>query len=75
MTTLFDEALSSVRKGTEFANFIAEDSSITMLEKQQIGRTSLEKISKGLDEYLRLYKAGIASKGEVLTQARAFPDN
>jgi len=75
MTTLFDEALFSVRKDSDFYNFVAEDSSITMLEKQQIGRTSLEKIAKGLDEYLRLFKAGIASKGEILTLARAFPDN
>ena len=75
MTTLFQEALFSTKKGIDYYQFMEEDSTITLLEKQQIGRTSLEKIAKGLDEYLRLFKAGIASKGEILTLARAFPNN
>jgi len=54
--------------------FVNEDANITLLEKQ-VGRTSVIKIAKALDEYVRLYKAGFASKGEKLTLHRAFPDN
>ena len=49
---------------------------ITLLEKQQqVGKTTVQDIAKALDEYMRLYKAGIASKAEILTLSRAFPDN
>jgi len=53
---------------------IAEDTSLTIIEKQS-GRTTVEDISDALDEYERLYKAGIASQAEILTLSRAFPDN
>ena len=45
-----------------------------LLEKAQSGRTTVEDIQDALDEYQRLWKAGIASKAEVLTLSRAFPD-
>ena len=35
----------------------------------------LEQISKALDEYARLFKAGFGSPAELLTLSRAFPDN
>ena len=46
------------------------------LEKggQQGGATTNEQIADALDEYSRLFKAGIASNAEKLTLARAFPD-
>ena len=51
-----------------------DDVSITRIEKQS-GRTTVEDISEALDEYERLYKAGIASNAEILTLSRAYPDN
>ena len=51
-----------------------DDVSITRIEKQS-GRTTVEDISEALDEYDRLYKAGIASNAEILTLSRAYPDN
>ena len=47
---------------------------ICLLDKQ-VGQTSVEDISGALDEYKRLYKAGIASAAEILTLSRAYPDN
>ena len=54
--------------------FVADDSEITLLEKQS-GKTTLEDITDALDEYTRLFKAGIASKAEIVTLNRAYPDN
>lgn len=48
---------------------------VVLLEKQQSGRVSLQDISHALDEYARLFKAKIASKGEILTLSRAFPND
>lgn len=55
---------------------VPEDSQITWLEKggQAGGATTKELIEDALDEYSRLFKAGIASNAEKLTLARAFPD-
>ena len=61
-------------KNAAVYQFVNEDASITLLEKQ-VGRTSVSQIAKALDEYMRLYKAGFASKGEKLTLHRAFPEN
>ena len=47
---------------------------ICLLDKQ-VGPTTVQDISGALDEYKRLYKAGIASSAEILTLSRAFPDN
>ena len=52
----------------------SDDAEIILLEKEQTGRTTIEDISDALDEYKRLWRAGIASKAETMTLARAFPD-
>ena len=51
---------------------IADDASITVIEKQ-FGRTSVDDISEALDEYKRLFIAGVASDAEIATLARAYP--
>ena len=51
-----------------------DDASITKIEKQS-GRTTVEDISEALEEYERLYKAGIASNAEIMTLSRAYPNN
>ena len=66
--------MKTLPTNTEWYQFVDEDASITLLEKQ-IGRTSVKSIAKALDEYMRLFKAGFASKGEKLTLHRAFPEN
>ena len=48
---------------------------ILFLEKATDGRVTLEDIGSALDEYKRLFKAGIASPAEVLTLTRAYPDS
>lgn len=53
---------------------IADDASITVIEKQ-FGRTTVQDISEALDEYKRLFNAGIASDAEISTLARAYPKN
>ena len=53
---------------------IADDSSITVIEKQ-VGRTTTTDISEALEEYKRLFKAGIASDAETLTLSRAYPND
>ena len=58
----------------DLEKFIGITGGITLLEKQ-VGQTTVQDISKALDEYMRLYKAGIASKAEILTLSRAFPGN
>ena len=47
---------------------------ICLLDKQ-VGPTTVQDISGALNEYKKLYKAGIASSAEILTLSRAFPDN
>lgn len=47
---------------------------IAVLEKQY-GATTLDDISEALEEFERLYKAGIASEAEILCLSRAYPDN
>mgnify|MGYP003635697093 CR=1 FL=1 len=55
---------------------VPDDAQLTWLEKggQTGGATTQEQIEDALEEYVRLFKAGIASKAEKLTLARAFPD-
>ena len=53
---------------------VEENAEIIPLEKATDGRTTLEDIGSALDEYKRLFKAGIASDAETLTLSRAFPD-
>ena len=52
-----------------------QDPEILFLEKATDGRVTLDDIDFALDEYKRLFKAGIASPAEVLTLTRAYPDN
>lgn len=54
---------------------VEENAEIIPLEKATDGRTTLEDIGSALDEYKRLFKAGIASSAETLTLSRAFPEN
>jgi HK97 family phage prohead protease len=54
---------------------VRDDSSLALLEKAQGGKTTLKEISKALDEYKRLYKAGIASSAEIMTLHRAYPND
>ena len=58
---------------------VANTSTLFMLEKAQKvkrgGTVTLDDIAEALEEFSRLFKAGIASNAEKLTLARAFPDN
>ena len=54
---------------------VEENAEIIPLEKATDGRTTLEEIGSALDEYKRLFKAGIASDAETLTLSRAYPEN
>ena len=58
-----------------YINEIQQDSPIIFLEKATDGKVALEDISKALDEYERLYKAGFATPAELLTLSRAYPEN
>ena len=49
--------------------------SIFWLEKSHSGRVSVEDIKAALEEFVRLFNAGIATKAETLTLHRAFPNN
>tara|TARA_R100001594_G_scaffold120446_1_gene156051 strand:- start:254 stop:1630 length:1377 start_codon:yes stop_codon:yes gene_type:complete len=49
------------------------DPSINFIEKAIDGKANVKDISKALDEYKRLHKAGFASPAEILTLARAYP--
>ena len=61
---------------TEYKSWLSSaDDTIVSLEKAQSGRTTLDDISDALDEYKRLFIAGLASPGEVITLHRAYPDN
>jgi len=50
------------------------DNPVMFLEKATDGRVTQDDISDALDEYKRLFKAGIASPAEVLTLNRAYPN-
>ena len=57
-------------------NQVFQDAGLFALEKGTSGgATTLQDITKALDEYRRLFKAGLSSNAEKLTLARAFPDN
>ena len=60
------------------ASNIANDptSSVVWLEKAEGGgKVTLEDIKEALDEFINLFRAGLASKAEVLTLARAYPNS
>ena len=52
-----------------------QDPEILFLEKATDGRVTLDDIGSALDEYKRLFKAGLSSPAEVLTLTRAYPEN
>ena len=61
---------------TEYKSWLSStDETIMSLEKAQSGKTTLDDIGEGLDEYKRLHIAGLASPAELVTLHRAFPDN
>ena len=47
---------------------------ITVLEKSEVSDVDLSDISDALEEYVRLFKAEIASPAEILTLSRAYPN-
>ena len=49
--------------------------SIFWLEKGQTGKTTMDDIQDALTEYKNSFDAGSASKAEILTLHRAFPDS
>ena len=59
---------------TDMYKWATDDAEIMFLEKAQVGRTTIEDIQDALEEYQKLWKAGIASKAETITLARAFPN-
>ena len=59
----------------DFYTWVHDDASINFLEKQQNGRVSKEDIAGALDEYNRLFRAGLATQAEIMTLHRAFPDS
>jgi HK97 family phage prohead protease len=54
--------------------FVSDDAEILSLEKASKRPTEVSDISKALDEYKRLFKAGISSPAELITLVRAFPN-
>ena len=54
---------------------LGDDSSLLWLEKAPSGKVTLDDIQEALGEFTNLFKAGLASKAEILTLARAFPDS
>ena len=66
----------TMASNTEYKSWLSStDETIMSLEKAQSGKTTLDDISEGLDEYKRLHVAGHASPAELVTLHRAFPDN
>ena len=49
--------------------------SVLFLEKATVGRAQMSDISDALAEYKRLFSVKLASPAEILTLARAYPDN
>ena len=49
--------------------------SVLFLEKATVGRAQMSDISEALAEYKRLFSVKLASPAEILTLARAYPDN
>ena len=61
-----------------YKEWIAEtDDTILFLDKadlEKAGKVTLDDIHDSLNEYKRLFKAGIASPAEIVTLSRAFPE-
>ena len=54
---------------------VDDSSSVMWLEKAPAGKVTVDDIREALDEYINLFKAGLASKAEILTLSRAFPSS
>ena len=60
---------------TAYKEWVANaDESILVLDKAEAGKVSLDDIHDSLNEYKRLFKAGIASPAEIVTLSRAYPE-
>ena len=58
-----------------YKQWLAEsDESIVFLDKAEGGKVAIEDVREGLQEYKRLFRAGLASPAEILTLHRAYPD-
>ena len=55
--------------------YVSDDSEIIALEKASKRPLGVTDISEALDEYKKLFTAGISSPSELLTLVRAFPTN
>ena len=65
MTTMTAEKI--ITNNRDMYQNVSENSSLSLLEKAEGGKVSIKDISKALDEYKRLYKAGISSAAEIMT--------
>ena len=76
-TQTIETSAGTIPSPTNWENYYMpdDDSPVIFLEKATDGRTTLDDIKSALDEYKRLYKAGLASPAEMLTLTRAYPDN
>ena len=75
-TQTIETAIGSIPNPSNWLSAHAHDEPPVMfLEKATDGRTTIEDIKPALNEYKRLYKAGIASPAEMLTLSRAYPEN
>ena len=62
-------------KISTYVQDIDAESEIVFLEKAIDGKSSYGDISEALDEYERLFMGGFSTPAEILTLARAYPDN
>ena len=60
---------------SKIASAPLNSSKLMWLEKAESGQVTVEDIGDALKEFGKLFKAGISSKAEILTLARAFPEN
>jgi len=66
----------TMASNTEYKGWLSSgDETIISLEKAQSGRTTLDDIADAIDEYKRLFIAGLASPAEKITLNRAFPND
>ena len=76
VTQTIETSIGSIPNPSNWLDLTKQDETpVIFLEKATDGRTTVEDIKPALDEYKRLYKAGIASPAEMLTLSRAFPNN
>ena len=75
-TQIIETSIGTIPSPSSWASITTEDNSeILFLEKAVDGRVTMSDISDALDEYKRLFKAGLSSPAEMLTLTRAYPDS